>query len=631
MRRNSCAVTDTPDTTPHDLFLLMLTLSQLQGKRLITDMFCQALSDIWPRLRFSFTQDRPDDPFLDVHTSRRSYGHIAVDGPWSDLPQSERKLIRNAVQLLAVLLDRDAQEAALGDQLQDLRQRIAFHVTNSPLAFIEWRDGLHVAAWSDRAEEVFGWKAEEVMGRNWDDLNMVHEEDAPAVGEQIGRLFDGTQSANTIANRNYRKDGSVIHCRWYNSALRDADGRMVSIVSQAADVTEQRRMEQDLLAAKEQAESASRAKSEFLANMSHEIRTPLNGILGMLQLLQTTDLDHEQADYSRIAVTSTRRLTRLLTDILDLSRIESGKLDIGHAPFRLEDVRLSVRELFELQAAEQGLELTFEVHDDLPPVLEGDEARLRQVLFNLVGNAIKFTEAGRVAVSVTPDDHGPGPTMHVRFQVADTGIGIPADQQASVFETFSQVDGSFTREHGGAGLGLPIVKRLVGLMGGEVTLESEPGRGTTMSFTLPLRRARAGEFRARPPSPAETPLPRGMRILVAEDDAVNQHALRLLLEKAGCRVRAVADGRQALEALLEEDFDVVLMDVQMPVMDGEQAVRALRTDDAYGRVASIAGHRPHGPRHGRRPGALPGRGHGRLPGQASGRPGPGRGPGADRG
>jgi PAS domain S-box-containing protein len=368
------------------------------------------------------------------------------------------------------------------EALRRARDRINYHVYNSPLAVIEWEKGRHITGWSPRAETMFGWKAEEVLGKNWGDFDFVHPEDWEYTQENIKKLFDGTTTFNKISNRNVCKDGTVLYCEWYNSALLDAAGRMESILSLVADVTEIKR-------AKEKAEAANRAKSEFLANMSHEIRTPLNGITGMLQLLSDSNPDAEQSEYVDMARKSTKRLNRLLTDILDLSRIEAGKLEIRRERFQPREVMQAIVDVFGHAVRENNNTLNKHIGENIPESLIGDETRLTQILFNLVGNACKYTENGRVEASVALLPMTRDNTRNLLFMVTDTGPGIPADKLQSVFETFTQAgesDSPFTRRYEGAGLGLTLVKRLVHLLKGTLCINTEKGEGTEVYVSIPF-------------------------------------------------------------------------------------------------------------------------------------------------
>ena len=323
------------------------------------------------------------------------------------------------------------------------------------------------------------------------------------------------------------------------------------------------------------AEEASRLKSEFLANMSHEIRTPMNGILGMTSLALELADGQEQRDYLTTVKASAESLLTVIGDVLDFSKIEAGRMDIHPAPFCLESELKALTELLSVKASEKGLSLDCRIDPALPEWMKGDWNRIRQVLTNLTGNAIKFTERGGVVVSVA----GGAETL-VRFSVTDTGIGIPADKQEEIFGAFSQADGSVTRRFGGTGLGLSISRRLVRLMGGDIVVESAPGRGSAFHFAVPLPAAPASPTGHHAAAP-EMPL-RSMRILVAEDNVVNQRLVVRILEKRGHSVRVAGNGREAVEYASEDHFDVALMDVQMPLMDGIEATAEIRRRESDG-------------------------------------------------
>jgi PAS domain S-box-containing protein len=337
------------------------------------------------------------------------------------------------------------------------------------------------------------------------------------------------------------------------------------------------REREDLLRETDKAQAASRAKSEFLANMSHEIRTPLNGIMGMLQLLALSPLIPEQREHVDHALSASRRLTRLLSDILDLSRIEAELLSLRCSDFQVQDLLSSVRDLFRLEAGRKGLVLVLEKDPEVPDWLNGDEDRLRQILFNLVGNAVKFTDQGRVEARISLGAVGEGPDLPVRFEVRDTGPGIPPDRIKDLFNPFTQGETTLARKHQGAGLGLSIVRRLAELMGGSVNMESGLGQGTTVHVALRLALGKAGERRARPQEGWDV---RGGRVLLVEDDRMNRTAMRRILEKAGVQVSVATRGQEAVDSWRAGAFDLVLMDIQMPDMDGVQATRIIRREEA---------------------------------------------------
>ena len=458
-------------------------------------------------------------------------------------------------------------------------------IQNSPLAIIVTDPEHRLQMCNPAFESLFGWRQAEILGQTIEEIVGSPPEDTAQIADRVVR---GEQVH--FVTRRTRRDGSMIDVELYAAPLRGKE-RSARVLGMYHDITERVRAEEALVRARDAAEAASRAKSEFLANMSHEIRTPMNGIIGMTNLALDTTLNSEQCEYLSMVKSSAHSLLGVLNDILDFSKIEAGKLDLERAVFSLRQSLRETLKNFEFRAHEKGLGLTWRVDENVPDGLEGDVGRMRQVLINLVGNALKFTEAGEVSVEVGQQEPTPsGTTLH--FRVRDTGIGIQDEKRVLIFDPFTQADSSTTRKYGGTGLGLSICGRLVKMMGGKIWVDSQVGHGSTFHFTIRVDIADAERTATRGETAAaglETEVnagamqthENGLTVLLAEDNAVNRLVAKRLLEKHGHAVLVAENGVEAVSSFERErdHVDVILMDIQMPEMDGLTAIRTIRAKE----------------------------------------------------
>lgn len=470
-------------------------------------------------------------------------------------------------------------EEALGET----RDRLQLALEASNLATWDWTlSSEHVflsARWGEMMNEMVGdgyWELAALRQR-------VHRGDFQHVKSVFDALLAGQNDRATVQYRVRKQDEWL----WIEShgmvVERDSLGRPLRLMGTHADISERKSAEEETLRARRLAEAASQAKSDFLANISHEVRTPLNALMGLTNLLLDTPLQPEQRKWLQLMDESAHALLSLLNDVLDLSRIEAGKVEIERVPFNLVSLLRDIVHLYTPQAQAKNITLQAKLDCSTAPEVVSDPARIRQILVNLLSNAVKFTpEGGQIVLSVQRTVHGSDTCNTLHITVKDTGIGIAKDRQAAIFDAFTQEDSSTTRRYGGSGLGLSICSRLVKLMGGGIRVDSEPGQGSCFHVHLPVI-CQPPTGSAATPAPAEasqTPVAdqrfTGLRVLVAEDHPVNELLLRKLLERLGCEVRWARDGREAVMQWQAGDTDLVLMDVQMPGTDGLEATRQIR-------------------------------------------------------
>lgn len=438
--------------------------------------------------------------------------------------------------------------------------------------------------WSDEVYRIFGLQPQEFKASYQAFLEAVHPEDRAAVdAAYTSSLREGRDSYEIEHRIVRRSSGEIRQVHEKCEHLRDHSGSIVCSFGMVHDITERKQAEAELRQAKEAAEAATRAKGQFLANMSHELRTPMTGLLGMLDLALQGELSVSQREQLEAVKKSAYALLRILNDILDFSKIEAGRLRLVEEFFPLQESVRRAMELFEIEAQSKGLNLALEIAPETPQLVQGDEGRLRQILVNLIGNAVKFTGQGQVALRVAAGKPTADGRREVTFTVADSGIGIPAADQQSLFQPFSQADGSHSRRYGGTGLGLSISQEVAKLLGGSLTFSSKPGQGSTFVVTLPLQ-----EGIAEAPKPPHQPDNIGItaavdksrvRLLVAEDNATIRDLLGLLLQQGGLAFDAACNGKEALQKWSQGPYDLILMDVQMPLMDGFEATRAIRGEE----------------------------------------------------
>lgn len=474
---------------------------------------------------------------------------------------------------LAAVMDITARKRT-EEQLRRSESNLAEAQRIAQLGSWEWNVEDGSLSWSDQTFRIFKLAPEEGPLSYRGFLEMVHPDDRGLVLAAVRR---GLQTGHyTVEHRVTLADGRERHVAERAGLVRTRDGgrRMVGTVM---DITGRKKAEQELLAAKEEAESANMAKSKFLANMSHELRTPLNGIMGMNQLLLENCEEGENRELLELSLDCARRLTRLISDLLDLSVIEAGLIGLERRPFFLRRTVEGLMRVMSMQAEDKGLKLHWEVDESVPDELKGDEGRLRQVLVNLLGNALKFTEKGEVELQITRVD-GNGGKVWLAFRIRDTGVGIGEEYLSTIFDSFSLGEDYLTKRYGGSGLGLSISKQIAEKMGGNISVESEKGEGSVFSLVLPMDRPALDLQEARQERDRQfIDKYLGLRVLVVEDEAVNCLMAVRMLQRRGVDTLTASNGEEALAILAQEDVDMVLMDLQMPKLNGLETMKRIRS------------------------------------------------------
>jgi PAS domain S-box-containing protein len=457
-----------------------------------------------------------------------------------------------------------------------LEKRFYYVARASNDAVWDWDMATGSVWWNEGVTTIFGYGGEEVTPDVGWWRERIHPLDRDAVKTTIDAVIHGDAEKWSGEYRFLRKDGvyAFVHDRGF--VMRNHEGEAVRMIRAMADISDRMRTEQALREAKDVAELASRTKSEFLANMSHEIRTPMNGVIGMTELALDTDLTSQQREYLGVIRSSARSLLGIINEVLDFSKIEAGKLNVTSAEFGLEDLVQEVMQIFTLETRRKGLELLLDIHPDVPGCLLGDAPHLKQILVNLVGNAVKFTETGEIILRICL---APEPE-YLHFTVSDTGIGIPANDHKTIFEAFAQVDGSATRRYSGTGLGLAICSRLVNLMGGHLWVDSEYGRGSDFHFIIPCPAASGS---SRQVAPAELATVRNIRVLVVDDNETNRIVLRDTLRPWNMVLELAASAQEALALIRQRSaegrsFELLLIDARMPDVDGFTLAKTVQGD-----------------------------------------------------
>lgn len=499
--------------------------------------------------------------------------HKKKDGSIFDVEISVSCLCENPVRFVGFC--RDITERKSHEQsITHMNRLFSYIIEHNRSAVAVHDKDLNYMYVSRKYLETYKVKEKDIIGKH-------HYEVFPDLPQKWRDVHQRSLKGEIIKGERdpyFRADGSVTWTRWECRPWYKVDESIGGIIVYTEVINEQIEKEQEIIKAKEEAEAANRAKTQFLANMSHEIRTPLNGILGMLQLLEMTELTHDQKDYIKISMQSSNSLIRVINDILDYSKLEAGKLSLEKFEFCLSTLLEDIKMLFKLALDERKLKFNINLATDLPSVLIGDPFRLRQVLSNLIGNAIKFTTQGEIAVTITKLSEDKDKSIYLEFQIKDTGIGIPSDKISEIFSSFTQVDSSNTRKYGGTGLGLAICKGLINQMDGDIWVTSEEGIGSIFYFTIKLGVSSHDKVQKIEDAKGDSQnkVQNTIRLLVAEDDSTSRKLIANICHYKGWEIIQADDGMQTIELFKKQKYDAIIMDIQMPEVDGYKATAIIR-------------------------------------------------------
>lgn len=506
---------------------------------------------------------------------------------------------RNVLAIVHDITERKKAEHNLQKnerELRQLNQKLLFYIQETPLAYIELNNKFEIVDWNPAAERVFGFSRHEILSQNIFN-KLITQNFRIQFDNHIKNLILEKDAKNFVAV-NVRKDGKEIICDWYNTTLVNENGKLIGLACLALDISERIRSEKEIIEtnkalrkAKEEADRANKTKSEFLANMSHEIRTPMNAIMGFTELLDSLIVDETQRHYLSSIKSSGKTLLTLINDILDLSKVEAGKLKLNYEFMNLHQLVDELKSIFSKSIEEKGLDFYLEINSKIPLVLL-DEIRLRQILINLIGNAIKFTKKGFVLLSVRSQKHpSKQDFIELYFSVQDTGTGISIEDQEVIFNAFTQKTGQDQAEFGGTGLGLTISSRLAQMMGGKITIESEVGQGSNFTVFFPeikIEELSKEEKLTITKDNFQKPNFQGLSILVVDDIQSNNDILRGFLRGTNIEIFEASNGSEALEIIRQKRPSLIVLDIRMPVMGGVETVKILKSQENLKHIPVIA-------------------------------------------